>query len=66
MTEQAKNLTTNEVAERLRVSSITLARWRCNGTGPKYMKVGGRVLYREDDVAAYENENERSQTRDQH
>jgi excisionase family DNA binding protein len=60
---QSKNLTVNEAAERLRVSAPTLNRWRCKGTGPKFIKAGGRVLYREDDLAAFENENQRQGTR---
>jgi DNA-binding transcriptional MerR regulator len=32
----------------------TLRRWRQNGTGPAYIKVGGRVLYRPEDIKEYE------------
>lgn len=31
----------------------TLARWRCQGTGPAYMKSGARVVYRGADVLAW-------------
>ena len=32
--------------ELLQIASfVTLARWRCKGTGPSYIKVGFRVLY---------------------
>jgi len=31
----------------------TLARWRHEGFGPKYIKVGSRVYYRTDDVRAF-------------
>lgn len=32
----------------------TLRRWRTTGYGPVYIKVGGRVLYRPEDVKAFE------------
>lgn len=60
---QTMNFTAPEVAERLRVSEPTLARWRCTGKGPAYIKSGGRVLYREADLTAYEERNLRSKTR---
>lgn len=28
----------------------TLARWRCEGVGPAYIKIGGRILYLGADV----------------
>jgi hypothetical protein len=43
-----------EVAERWRVSPRTLERWRCAGTGPAWLQLNGRVLYRLEDVVAFE------------
>jgi predicted site-specific integrase-resolvase len=63
MTEE-RLLTPAETAARLRASLPTLARWRCDGSGPKYLKRGGRVFYRENDLAAYEGDNLRTKTRD--
>ena len=40
-------------AEFLGCSEWTLAAWRCAGTGPKYLKLGGRVRYSAADVAAW-------------
>ena len=45
-----KNMTTKEAAQYcteagLRVTPKTLECWRSFGRGPKYKKVGGRVLY---------------------
>ncbi|OHV73405.1 hypothetical protein LCM4579_10475 [Ensifer sp. LCM 4579] len=57
------NLTPNEAAARLRASTITLQRWRTQGTGPKYIKRGGRIFYRHQDIEEFERENERLQTR---
>lgn len=33
------------LATRWCVSEATLERWRTEGIGPKYLKLGGRVLY---------------------
>lgn len=46
-----------ELARRWKVSPRTLERWRWEGCGPAYLKVGGRVLYRLADVEAYEASN---------
>lgn len=48
-------LTTEEVAERIRVPAATLRWWRHldDGTGPKSGKVGRRVMYRAADVDAW-------------
>ena len=44
---------TEKTAERLCVQKNTLERWRIHGVGPKFVKVGRRVLYRVADVEAY-------------
>ncbi len=49
-----RHLTQNELAERWRVSPRTLERWRLEGKGPDWLKLTGRVVYREEDVAAFE------------
>ena len=43
-----------ELSRRWRLSPRTLERWRYRGTGPQYLKVGGRVVYRLDDIEAFE------------
>lgn len=43
-----------QLANRWGVSEATLERWRSEGIGPKYLKLQGRVMYREKDVEAYE------------
>jgi predicted site-specific integrase-resolvase len=44
-------LDAHDVATRLKgVSPRTLERWRVTGQGPRFIKVGHRVLYRETDV----------------
>jgi hypothetical protein len=47
-------LTQIELAARWRISPRTLERWRWAGDGPRFTKVGGRVLYSLADVEAYE------------
>jgi len=42
-------MTTNEVADRLRVSPLTVRRWRYRGL-LGYVRVGNSVRYREEDV----------------
>ena len=42
------------LAQRWSISPRTLERWRWCGTGPRYLKIGGRVLYRLQDIDAYE------------
>ncbi len=43
-----------DLARRWRISPRTLERWRWLGEGPRYLKLGGRVLYRAADIEAYE------------
>jgi predicted DNA-binding transcriptional regulator AlpA len=50
-----KLLTIDEVAEMLRKSPAQLRWMRHNGTGPKSAKLGGRVMYREQDVIDWVN-----------
>ena len=38
-------LTTEEAAAYLRLQPGTLEVWRCRGRGPKYQKMGRRVIY---------------------
>ena len=49
-----KHLRQAEVAQRWCVSHRTLERWRWTGQGPRFLKVGGRVVYRVEDIEAYE------------
>jgi hypothetical protein len=43
-----------ELAHRWRISARTLERWRWQAQGPAFLKIGGRVVYRLADIAAYE------------
>jgi predicted DNA-binding transcriptional regulator AlpA len=48
-----KLLTPVEVAELYRIPISTAAKWRWNGTGPAFVKLGSRVLYRQIDIEAW-------------
>ena len=54
-----RHLNQIELADRWNISHRTLERWRWSGDGPDFVKIGGRVVYRLEDVEAYE----RDQTR---
>lgn len=41
------------VSEILGVAVATLRQWRIRGTGPDYVKLGRRVLYRMEDVSRW-------------
>ena len=49
------HLTQADLAKRWRVGERTLELWRLEGTGPCYLKIGGRVLYMLKDIEDYEN-----------
>lgn len=42
----------------------TLERWRWTGEGPRFVKLGGRVVYRLEDVEAFERAQMRASTAD--
>ena len=46
-------LTVGEVAGLLRCSVSSLNKWRISGRGPRFIRVGSRVRYREGDIAAF-------------
>ena len=50
------------LARRWSISPRTLERWRWLGQGPRYLKLGGRCVYRLEDVQAYEEAQLRAQT----
>ncbi len=53
-TQSIKHINQKQLAERWGLSQRTLERWRAIGWGPLFLKMGGRVVYREKDVLAYE------------
>lgn len=55
LTQLEPLLTREHVAKLFSVTPKTLDNWRCLGKGPKYLKFGARVLYRQEDVRNYVN-----------
>ncbi len=51
-TDGARNQ--RQLAARWSISEATLERWRSEGIGPRFLKLCGRVLYRQVDIEAYE------------
>ncbi len=49
-----KHLDQNDLGERWRKSPRTLEQWRWQGRGPRYLKIGGSVVYRLSDIEAFE------------
>ena len=49
-----KHMNQVDLARRWRLSERTLERWRWLRQGPQYLKIGGRVVYRLDDIEAFE------------
>jgi Helix-turn-helix domain len=46
-------LTRLEAAAEIRLKPQTLAAWATRGCGPKYIKLGGRVLYDREELLRY-------------
>jgi hypothetical protein len=60
-------LTAPEAAAFLRLSPITLSRWRVQGYGPRWIKMGPkRVCYAMDDLRAFTDAQKRTSTSDQY
>ena len=57
-------LNQTELAARWSISARTLERWRWTGEGPAFLKIGGRVVYRLEDVLVYEQARQRLSTAD--
>lgn len=51
---QPSLLMPHELAARWRMSTRTLDRWRAERYGPGWLVLGGRILYRVEDVEAFE------------
>lgn len=57
-------LTVPEAAEFLRCSEALLNRWRVEGDGPHFLKIGRKVLYKLDHLLKYLEQSERTSTSD--
>jgi len=45
--------TSQEAALSLRLAEGTLANWRVQGRGPAFVRIGGKVCYRDEDIEAF-------------
>ena len=50
------HLRPDDLSVRWHIATRTLDNWRWKGEGPRYLKIGGRVVYRLEDIEAYEAE----------
>ena len=55
-------LTPQELAQRWNIASHTLSQWRWNARGPRYLKIGKRILYRLEDIQEFEEKKIRRHT----
>jgi hypothetical protein len=55
-----------ELARRWKISPRTLERWRWLGQPPRFLKIGGRVAYRIEDIEAFEVKQLRQRTPRRH
>lgn len=46
-------LSAEEAAARLHQAPASLAKWRSEGKGPRYLKIGRAVYYREADISEW-------------
>lgn len=56
--------TPQQTAEHLCVSELTLRKWRWEGKGPKFAKIGRKVVYRQADLTEYVQNQLRTSTSD--
>lgn len=50
---QKKMITAQEAADYLGLPLSTLATWRHRNSGPRYMKLGGRIFYEQADLDGF-------------
>lgn len=56
------HLNVYQLSKRWGLSTGTLDHWRRYGRGPRFLKIGGRVLYRLCDIEAFEEQQVRQST----
>ena len=52
--QSVRHFSQHDLAARWRLSVRTLERWRPQHKGPSFLKLGGRVVYRIEDIEAFE------------
>ncbi len=51
---KTRHLTQRELADRWNKSEASIERYRSDGVGPRYLKIGGKVMYRLEDIEQFE------------
>ncbi|MBF0423413.1 MAG: helix-turn-helix domain-containing protein [Magnetococcales bacterium] len=51
---ETRHINSFQLARRWGINPKTLQNWRCKGIGPPYIKIGGHILYRQEEIDAYE------------
>ncbi len=46
-------LTPDQTSARVKIAKQTLARWRVEGRGPRFVRLGNRIFYRPGDIEAW-------------
>jgi len=64
MISESQNLRPREAARYLAIASITLAKLRMSGAGPRYTKCGRLVIYRRENLDNWLAEHEQRSTSD--
>lgn len=57
-----KLLTQEELAKRWGMNPGSLAIWRIKGKGPKFVKIGRKIFYTEEEIEAFEQKNMKRST----
>lgn len=65
MAQNQAFLTTRDAAEYLGMKPQTLEAWRCRGDGPRFVKLGRSVRYRQSDLDQWIESRTRSNTSEQ-
>lgn len=59
-TGDLRHLNQVQLSRRWSISPRTLERWRWLHQGPQYLKIGGRVVYRVEDIETFEKDRSRN------
>ena len=62
MRKQNPFLTVGQLAKRWKMTTPTLRQWRWFNKGPQFQKIGGRALYKLEEIERFENELIRAHT----
>ncbi len=54
--QKTRHLTQRDLAERWGKAEATIERYRSDGVGPRFLKLGGGVRYRLEDIEQFERE----------